>query len=1027
MKRWIALALVLLSLLALQQVHADNVNTTKKISPWLQKQLSQQPETSFFVVLRQQAALKNSDIADNRSASAVVYERLQDAAHSQAALQSWLSTRNVPFQSYWVVNAVLVKGNQALATQLARRDDILRLEGNPYIKNDLPHTAVTAAVNGDDLLWGLHAIGADQLWREGITGQGIVIAGNDTGIQWDHPALKRHYRGWHDDGSVDHNYNWWDAVAGQPVPYDDHGHGTHTLGTALGDDGAGHRIGVAPGARWIGCKNMDRYGVGSPARYLSCFQFFIAPTDSNGENPRPDLAPDLVINSWSCPPAEGCSAITLAQGIKNVQAAGIGLIVAAGNAGPSCSSISDPPGNDGNTLSVGASNSRGELALFSGRGPVQSDGSGRNKPDVVAPGVDIYSSVPDNSYQGGWQGTSMATPHVVGLAALVLSAVPTLREHPYALFNIIRASSKERDNTNCPGSGRNPRYNNSWGYGFVSAPRALYFAQHAIPVYNDNLSEAWHDRSTSLHDMQQRTQVHTGMHSIAVLFQSAGQRLRFVHTPISTTKQTHLLFWINGGSQGREKVAIGVETITATVPITVSLDTFLPEGHLTANHWQRLDIPLTAFGLADHSALLAIDWINAASGTQPSFYLDDINLWESKAITPITLTAAYFDTAKRTLLRFNQPLEQAVAQDASHYQLFSTQDAHYRSGLYPTHVIYNTANRRLWLSWLYPISTNTPYTLSLRNLLSATDTALSHTVQPLQVKPWSLSIDAADAPTRQPHSTARRVHRIEVNLQSQNAQAPIRDANAIAASTFIDKASGQLLIDVQNQNPNNDYLTRLYITNEHIGGLVARSRLDSHTQTWQDLPSLPARDDSLQLTFPAHSHTLLTFTPYLPLADGWQLSCLPRWQAQPSAEQALQPFGPALTVAYGWQHGAWQLYQPNLPAYANTLTKVYPGQALWLQLDHPTTGLPLSPVTTTMTVTLQAGWNLVGYPMAQPAYLPAALGACQDAVDGLYAWRNQAWQRWQPGGAVPALALLPGEGYWVHATAYCRWRMDAGR
>ena len=1024
MKRWIFFILILLPLLFLRQTHADGT-PTGKISPWLQKRLADKTETSFFVILRQQASFQDLNAVAGHEAGTIVYNRLRVASHTQAHLQKWLAARQIPFRSYWIVNAILVKGDKALASTLARRDDVLRIEGNPQIANQLPHTGGITIADHDQLPWGLRAIGADQLWREGITGQGIVIAGNDTGIQWDHPALKQHYRGWNGN-TADHNYNWWDAVNGRPVPYDDHGHGTHTLGTALGDDGADHRIGVAPGARWIGCKNMDQYGVGSPARYLSCFQFFIAPTDSQGQNPRPDLAPDLVINSWSCPPSEGCSASTLAQAIKAVQAAGIGLIVAAGNAGPSCGSVSDPPGHDGNVLSVGASNIRGELALFSGRGPVQSDGSLRNKPDVVAPGVDIYSSVPGGRYQGGWQGTSMATPHVVGLAALVLSAVPGLRRHPYALFDIIRASSKPRHDVSCPGPEHNSRYNNSWGYGFVSAPRALYFARHTRRIYDERLDNRWQDQSTAPHAMQNSDRPHTGTYSIAVHLQAAQQTLRFTHTPFTTTANTTLVFWINGGSKGGQQVAVGIETVDTTAPFTLPLTTFLPEGSLTANRWQRVAIPFSALGLTG-STIRAVDWLNTAASAQPAFYLDDIDLWESKKVVPLTLSAAYFDTTNSTLLHFNQPLEPSIARDLAHYRLRSEQDAHYRSGSYPTHVTYDTVSGNIWLSWLFPISANTLYTLTVENLLSLTDTSLPRAEQPLSVQPWSLAIDAAAAPFRPPHVAALSAGRTGDGTKGQHASSPIRDSDALTAFTFIDRTTGRLSVDVQNRSDNADYLTALQITNEHLGGVVERSRLDDATQIWQDLPSLPMHNDGVQMTFPAHSETLLTFTPYLPLENGWQLCSWPQWTEPIPASQALRPFLPALQTAYGWRNGAWQLFRPDLPAYADTLTKVRPGQALWLQLDHPATGLPLAPVTTTMTVTLQAGWNLVGYPVAQPAYLPAVLGACRDKVDALFAWRNDSWQTWQPGNDPAPMALLPGEGYWVHAEAGCQWRMGAGR
>src|SRR6185295_14141036 len=120
---------------------------------------------------------------------------------------------------------------------------------------------------------------APQVWALGFTGQGIVVGGADTGYQWDHPALKPHYRGWN-GVTANHDYSWHDSihssagpcVGNSPQPCDDNSHGTHTMGTAIGSDGGSNQIGMAPGAKWIGCRNMDQ-GNGTPTTYAECFQF----------------------------------------------------------------------------------------------------------------------------------------------------------------------------------------------------------------------------------------------------------------------------------------------------------------------------------------------------------------------------------------------------------------------------------------------------------------------------------------------------------------------------------------------------------------------------------------------------------------------------------------------------------------------------------------------------------------------------------------------------------------------------------
>src|SRR4029078_12749586 len=147
-------------------------------------------------------------------------------------------------------------------------------------------------------------------------------------------------------------YNWHDSIhdsVGNPCgndstePCDDSGHGTHTVGTMVGDDGAGNQIGMAPGAKFVGCRNMDT-GVGTPARYIECMQWFLAPTRIGGGDTDPTKAPDITINYWGCPASEGCTVVNeLQAAVEAQEAAGIQMVVAAGNSGSACSTVSDPP------------------------------------------------------------------------------------------------------------------------------------------------------------------------------------------------------------------------------------------------------------------------------------------------------------------------------------------------------------------------------------------------------------------------------------------------------------------------------------------------------------------------------------------------------------------------------------------------------------------------------------------------------------------------------------------------------------
>jgi subtilisin family serine protease len=183
---------------------------------------------------------------------------------------------------------------------------------------------------------------------------------------------------------------------------------------------------LAPGARWIACRNM-RTGVGNPGSYLSCMEFLLAPFPLDG-NPLHDGDPargaHVVNNSWGCPGQEGCLPGTLRVAVENLRAAGQMMVVSAGNDGPACNTVQDPPAIYDAVFTVGATEWDDQAASFSSRGPVAIDSSQRPKPDIVAPGVNVRSSIP-----GGYAslpGTSMAGPHVAGAVALLWSVERTL-------------------------------------------------------------------------------------------------------------------------------------------------------------------------------------------------------------------------------------------------------------------------------------------------------------------------------------------------------------------------------------------------------------------------------------------------------------------------------------------------------------------------------------------------------------------------------------------------------------------------
>jgi subtilisin family serine protease len=484
---WVSAAFTATALAAgvLPAVAADtpSAKATAKIDSSLSKALIKGHDATFFVTLKDQADLATAKKQPSHAKAAkAAYRALKaNAETSQASLKSFLDKKKVGHRDYWIANTIRVTGDQALVDELAARPDVASIVKEQTFRLDARETSgadvtekragsarTDSSASGDDTPeWGVSDIKADEVWKQyDDRGEGIVIASVDSGVQYDHPDLVKQYRGNNGDGTFTHDYNFYDAtgVCTGGTPCDDNGHGTHTMGTMVARNG----IGVAPNATWMAAKACGGpRGECADDDLLSAGQWILAPTDHNGQNPRPDLAPNIVNNSWG---GDG----TFYTDIVNAwNSAGIFEAFAAGNDGNGTTcSTTHPPGAQAETYGVGAYDAGSKIASFSGFGPSPVDGSA--KPNISAPGVDVESTWPGSSYNAE-SGTSMATPHVAGAVALLWAAAPSLIGDIDETRKLLNEGARDVDDTHCGGTAG---MNNVWGEGKLDILASVDKAPH---------------------------------------------------------------------------------------------------------------------------------------------------------------------------------------------------------------------------------------------------------------------------------------------------------------------------------------------------------------------------------------------------------------------------------------------------------------------------------------------------------------------------------------------------------------------
>jgi len=411
---------------------------------------------------------KDSDKSLRRSK--LIKALREKAESSQVPLRKFLEERGVKqIRAIWTINGMLVRTRPSVIRKMADQPGVERIrldqtqkfrERLRDIRKQSPRSLKSKRRTLSRRIdpspetkpeWNMDLIHAPELWHKGFTGEGIVIASMDTGVDLDHPDLKNKWRGGKN--------SWFDPHGQYEIPDDVNGHGTQTMGIMVGGSAGETAIGVAPGAKWIAVKLYNDAGQTSLGVCHLGFQWLLDPDG----NPDTDDLPDVVNFSWGFNQNVNQCNPEFLEDVRVLRVAQIAVIFAGGNEGPN-SSTSVSPANYTNSFSVGAVDQSLKPANFSSRGPSACDAS--IYPKVVAPGVSVRT--PDLTFRGAFPnsyatvtGTSFAAAHVSGAMALLLSAFPNLSV--LELESALKQSAKDLGNRGV---------DNAYGYGLVDTVKA---------------------------------------------------------------------------------------------------------------------------------------------------------------------------------------------------------------------------------------------------------------------------------------------------------------------------------------------------------------------------------------------------------------------------------------------------------------------------------------------------------------------------------------------------------------------------
>jgi subtilisin family serine protease len=444
---------------------------------------SESDVVKVLVVMRERADIATLDRnlhaakAPLGARHAQVVTALQDVARgSQGSLLSDLETRRADkaaggirgYTSHWIINAVVVEATVAAVRELALRDDVEVVEADLEVELIEPVSVKTGVPRPSPdksgfVAPGVIAIGARRVWNElGITGEGTLVANMDSGVDGEHPALAARWQ-----GNFAPVRSAWRDIAGTGARYfpaDYHGHGTHTMGTITGAT-AFDTLGVAPGARWIANNAINSEFEGYDNKIIAGFEFT---ADPDGNPATQNDVPDVMHNSWGVRVGYGYVACDSRwwDAIDHCEAAGVVVTFSAGNEGPMPMSLRSPGDRASSptscfTIGSTAKEAPFQISDFSSRGPSACGGVDAIKPEVMAPGDDIYSTFPGGGY-AYMSGTSMAGPHVAGVVALMRQAAPDL--DVIAIKEILMATAVDLGDEG---------EDNDYGHGFIDAYAAV--------------------------------------------------------------------------------------------------------------------------------------------------------------------------------------------------------------------------------------------------------------------------------------------------------------------------------------------------------------------------------------------------------------------------------------------------------------------------------------------------------------------------------------------------------------------------